>query len=159
MERKDEGLPMIFDAVVEYFDKDNWKYQQLPNQTILRMGYGGKNGNWTCYAQTREEEQQFIFYSVLPSNASEEKRSDIAEFITRANYNLVVGNFEMDYSDGEIRYKTSINLTNVEATYAIIRGLVVPNIFTTDRFFPGIMAVLYAGVSPEDAIIQIRNNS
>jgi len=148
---------MIFDAVVEYFEKDNWKYAQLPNQTILRMGFGGKNGNWTCYAQTREEEQQFIFYSVLPTNAAEEKRPDMAEFITRANYNLVVGNFEMDYADGEIRYKTSINLNSVEATHALIHGLVVPNIFTTDRFLPGIMAVLYAGVSPEDAVMQIRN--
>jgi hypothetical protein len=155
----EKGSAMIFDAVVEYFEKDNWKYAQLPNQTILRMGFGGKNGNWTCYAQTREEEQQFIFYSVLPSNAPEEKRHNIAEFTTRANYNLVVGNFEMDYSDGEIRYKTSMNLTNIEPTHAVIHGLVVPNIYTTDRFFPGIMAVLYAGVSPEDAVAQVRNSS
>ena len=150
---------MIFDAMLAYFDKDDWKYAQIPNQTILRMGFGGKNGNWTCYAQTREDEQQFILYSVMPSNVPEEKRQDIAEFTTRANYNLVVGNFEMDYSDGEIRYKTAINLTNIEPTHALFHGLVIPNVYTTDRFFPGIMAVLYAGVSPEDAVMQIRNSS
>lgn len=30
-----------------------------------------------------------------------------AEFLTRANYGLVFGNFEMDMHDGEIRYKPS----------------------------------------------------
>ena len=35
---------------------------------------------------------------------AEIKRQDIAEYLTRANYGMVMGNFEMDYSDGEIRY-------------------------------------------------------
>jgi hypothetical protein len=57
-----------------------------------------------------------------------------------------------------MRYKTSVNLSNVETTPAIIRGLVIPNTYTTDRFFPGIMSVLYAGISPEDAVAQSRNS-
>ena len=151
-------MPSIFDAVVEYFQSENWKFAQIPDQPILRMGFSGQNGNWTCYAQTREEEEQFIFYSVLPNNAPEAKRPAIAEFITRANYNLVVGNFEIDYGDGEIRYKTSTNLSNVELNRALLHGLVVPNIFTTERFFPGVMAVLYANATPEEAIFQVRSS-
>jgi hypothetical protein len=150
-------MPRIFEAVFEYFQSESWKFAQIPDQPILRMGFSGQNGNWTCYAQTREEEEQFIFYSVLPNNAPEAKRAAISEFITRANYNLVVGNFEMDFSDGEIRYKTSMNLSNVEVSHPLLHGVIVPNIFTTERFFPGVMAVLFANASPEDAIIQVRN--
>jgi hypothetical protein len=31
------------------------------------------------------------------------ERAPPAEFITRANYGLIIGNFELDFEDGEIR--------------------------------------------------------
>ena len=34
----------------------------------------------------------------------------IAEFLTRTNYSMIIGNFELDFADGEIRYKTSIDV-------------------------------------------------
>ena len=45
-------------------------------------------------------------YAICPLNADEDTRPVVAEYLTRANYGLNNGNFEMDYSDGEIRYKT-----------------------------------------------------
>jgi hypothetical protein len=39
-----------------------------------------------CYAKAKEEQQQFVFYSIAPINSPEEKRTAIAEFLTRANY-------------------------------------------------------------------------
>lgn len=150
-------MAKIFEKVTEFFQSEKWKFATVQDQPILRMGFSGQNGNWTCFAQAREEEQQFIFYSVLPNNALDAKRPAIAEFITRANYNLVVGNFELDYTDGEIRYKTSMNLANVEVTHPLLHGLIAPNIFTTDRFFPGVTAVLFANATPTEAIELVRN--
>jgi hypothetical protein len=50
------------------------------------MRFQGQNGQWTCFAQVREEQSQFVFYSVCPVNASEDKRLAVAEFLTRANW-------------------------------------------------------------------------
>jgi hypothetical protein len=155
-------MSTLFDTVQEYFQKNNWNPMPVQEgQPILRMGFAGRNGKWTCYAQVREDEaaqlQQFLFYSVLPANAPEDKRDVSAEFITRANYTLVIGGFEMDYTDGELRYKTSINLagTGLIATAGLIQALVVPNILTVDQFLPGLMSVLYGGASPADAVAKI----
>jgi len=152
----------LFEIVQDYFQKNNWKPIPVQEgQPILRMGFAGRNGQWTCYAQVREDEpsqlQQFLFYSVLPANAPEDKRDLTAEFITRANYTLVIGGFEMDYTDGELRYKTSINLagTGVTPTAGLIHALVVPNILTVDQFLPGLMTVLFGGASPAEAIAKI----
>ena len=80
---------------------------EMEEKSALRLGCTGENGEWTCYAQIREEPGRFIFYSVPAAKAPEARRAAVAEFITRVNYGMVLGNFEMDYSDGEIRYKTS----------------------------------------------------
>lgn len=47
-------------------------------------------------------------YHILPVKVPEKFRPQICEYITRANYGLTVGNFEMDLHDGELRYKMTL---------------------------------------------------
>jgi hypothetical protein len=146
----------ILDTVVQFFKEDNWKYRQLEGKSALRLGFQGDNGSWNCYAQAREEHQQFVFYSVLDTNVPQNKRAAVAEFLTRANYGLFIGNFEMDYSDGEVRYKTSITVKGDRLTTALVKNLIYINVIMMDKYFPGIMSVVYAGISPADAIAEVE---
>jgi hypothetical protein len=74
------------------------------------------------------------------------------EFITRANYGLVIGNFEMDAKDGEIRYHVSHLMEENILTDETIRRLFGTAMGTADRYFPALMRVLFAGETPEDAV-------
>ena len=134
----------IFNLLVEFFEEDQWDFQWVSGMAVLNMGFSGKNGKWMCYAQAREPEQQVVFYSVLPVNVPENRRQNVAEFITRANYGMVIGNFEMDYDDGEIRFKTSMDVEGFELLPPMIRQLVYANLVITDRYLPGIMRVMYS---------------
>ena len=98
-----------FATLGQFLKEDEWHPQQLEERYIYRMGFSGKNGNTTCYAQVRVDLDQFLFYVLAPVKAPEEARPAVAEFITRANYGMRIGNFEMDYSDGEVRYKSSLD--------------------------------------------------
>ena len=80
----------------------------------------------------------------------------MAEFITRANFGMIIGNFELDYSDGEIRYKTSVDVEEVEVTDPLVRHLIYANVLTMDKYFPGLMRVLYGGISPVEAIEEVE---
>ena len=146
----------IFDTMEAFFKEDEWPYTQIEGHPMLRMNFRGDNGRWFCIAQAREEQQEFIFYSVCEVNAPENKRAEMAEFITRANYGLYIGNFEMDYRDGEIRYKTSIDVEGDRLTPALIKSLVYANVALMDRYLPGIMSVIYADIAPQEAIQKIE---
>lgn len=146
----------VFEIIKIFFSEDNWPTTELEGKTILRTGFSGDNGQWTCYAQAREEQEQFVFYSVSPIKAPESQRDVVAEFITRANYGLLNGNFEMDYDDGEVRYKTFIDIEGGELTHAMIKTLVYGNVFMMDKYFPGFMKVIYGDVSPSLAIAEIE---
>jgi hypothetical protein len=146
----------ILDAAIAFFEQDDWKYTRLAHSPVLRLGFAGENGQWTCFAREREEQEQFIFSSQFPAHAPEHKRLAIAELITRINFGIVIGNFEMDFSDGEIRYKTSIDLEGCPALPELFKPLIYANVFTVDRYFPAFMSVLYAGVSPREALAAIR---
>ena len=146
----------LLETVIHFFTTDHWTFTKLQGQPVLQMGCQGENGSWICYAHARDTQQQFIFYSVYPTPAPEDKRSAIAEFLTRANYGMTIGNFELDFSDGEIRYKTSIDVEGDRLTPALIKRLVYTNVMMMDEYLPGIKAVIETGVSPEEAIRSIE---
>ncbi|MCP2730626.1 YbjN domain-containing protein [Limnofasciculus baicalensis] len=118
----------IFDAIVNFFTQDNWSFTQIKKQSTLRLAFKGKNGKCDCYAQVREEQKQFIFYSVCPERVPKTKRRTLGEFLLRINYSQIIGSFDLDFSDGEIRYKTSISVNNKSLTSDTIKDLVYTNV-------------------------------
>ena len=149
-------LNPIMDAVKAFFTADNWSFDEVEGRNIIRMQFAGENANWTCYAQVKEEQERLMFYSTLPTKAPEEKRFAIAEYITRANYGLLIGNFEMDFADGEIRFKTSVDMEDGALTHKFIQNLVYMNVLMMDKYLPGVMSVIYSDTSPANAIAQVE---
>lgn len=146
----------IFEQIANFFTADDWTYTKIKGEPTLHLAFQGKNGTWTCYAKAREEEQQVVFYSICPVTVPKTKRRALGEFIARANYGMIIGNFELDFTDGEIRYKTSIDVEGSTLTFALLKRLVYTNVMMMDEYLPGITAVIKGEASPEDAIAQIE---
>jgi hypothetical protein len=158
-ETETPNSPSIFDVLLNFFQRNNWSYSQHETEPILRMGYQGENGEWNCLARTKEKPSQFIFYSLCPVNVPQKKRLEIAEFLTKVNYGLIVGNFEMDFQDGEVRYKTyGISLENHPLNLELIGQLIFVNVMTMDQYLPGIMSVIYANMPIDQVIQQIETS-
>jgi hypothetical protein len=147
----------IFNAVVDYLTEDDWKYTVLDGESTLMLSFRGQSGSWQCFGRADEEKECFSFYSVLPPHAVEEKRPAVAEFINRANYGLIIGNFEMDYRDGQMRYKTSIDVEGGELTPKMIENIIYSNLMTMDDYFPGFMEVMYGDRDPAQVIEEIES--
>jgi hypothetical protein len=146
----------ILETVQRFFEQDAWPFTPLEDGLILKTGFNGDNGQFTCFAQEREKQQQFVFYAVGPVKVPEKDRLAVAEFLTRANYGLIIGNFELDFSDGEVRYKASLDVENAELSEALVKNLVYAAVLTMDRYITGIMRVMYGGATPVEAIQEIE---
>ncbi len=147
----------IFDAIVNFFTQDNWLFTQIKKQSALRLAFKGKNGKCDCYAQAREQQKQFVFYSVCPTQVPKPKRRAVGEFLSRVNYGQIIGNFEIDFNDGEIRYKTSISVNNNSLTSNTIKELVYTNVMMMEQYLPGIRLVISGDMSPEEALAETEN--
>lgn len=148
----------LFDTMIAFFEHDGWPFDRLEEMPAIRTGFSGENGKWLCFAHVREELEQFVFYSVLPVNVPPPRRAAVAEFITRANSGMIIGNFEMDYSDGEVRYKTSVDVEGSSLTLPLVRQLVYANVSTVDHYLPGLMSVIYTDIAPIEAIAKIEGD-
>ncbi len=147
--------PML-EKVVEFFQQENWDFLQIEGESSLALQFLGNNGSWLCLAKVREAQKQFIFYSICPVNAPEEKRLVVAEFLIRANYDLSIGKFELDFANGEILCKTSVDLEERQLDSPLLRRLIYINLALMDSYLLGIESVIYRDVAVVDAIIQIE---
>lgn len=145
---KQEVVGPIREAVMAYFASEDWPYELLAGMSVLRLEFKGGYGQWYCFAQMREAEGQFVFYSACPMVAPAGRRPAIAELLTRINFGLIMGNFEMDFNDGEIRFKTSIDVEGTVLSPELIRPIVNANVTMMDRYLPSIVKVLEGVTDP-----------
>ena len=140
--------------IKDFFDADQWAYQESDVDDGLMLNFGGKNGTWRCYARIREEAGQFIFYSFAPIEVPSELYLTMADFITRANFGMFIGNFEFNFATGTLQFRTSIDVEgeSQHLTQGILKHLVYQNVLTMDKYLPGIVAILDDGIEPAQAI-------
>ncbi|MEO1125071.1 MAG: YbjN domain-containing protein [Cyanobacteria bacterium J06639_16] len=153
-----EPPPPISEIVKQFFDEDDWAYVQLSDPSILQLAFQGSAGRWTCLAQCNNDAAQVVFYSLCPITVPEANYGAIAELLMRANDGLIIGNFELDFAQGEIRYKTSLDVEGDRLTPALMRCLVYANVQTLDTYLPSIMAVLEGQCSPTEAIARVEQS-
>jgi hypothetical protein len=147
----------LFESVEEFFTGEGWSTEQVDDGT-LRMSFRGDNATWTCFARVRAAQGQVTFYSVAPVTAPPAQRPAVAELVARANFGTVVGNLELDFADGEIRYRTSLDLgpEGLDGVpFARLFGrLVGANLRMMDRHLPALLDVI-GGRAPAEALADL----
>jgi hypothetical protein len=152
-----ERAPSLLEAVAAFLDAAGWEYEQDSSAPLLYLHFVGETGDWPCAAFVLEEQRRFAFFSRLPVTVPESVRPAMAEFITRANFGMAVGCFEMDFADGDLRFKTSLDTGGEPLTDALLEPLIWLNVATMERYLPGVLDVV-AGGEPVAALARVEES-
>jgi len=95
--------------------------------------------------------QRFVFYVNFGATAPAARRDEVARFITRANWGLTIGNFEMDYDDGQMRFKSSVDFGDVELSETLIRNAILAAMNAVEAYADALLEVALRGQSAEQA--------
>ena len=146
----------LLERAMAYFQQDDWDVHPI-SDTVIQTAFKGDNGEWDCLAVVLEQSDHFLFYSILPLKVTEDHTSQIALFLHRANHGLNIGNFEFDLSQGEIRFKTSVQADFEQFGHALFQSLVHHNVLVVDEYLPGIQSILTNTMTAEAAIMMIES--
>lgn len=120
----------IVDCLKQYFNDKQWHYthyrpktndSQKSHHLSLRMRH--KQINYGYLFRVQEKNKLLAIYGILPFLIPESHQSAAMLLITQINYDMLVGNLEMDVNDGEIRYKNAIDIEAVGIDNEIIEHL------------------------------------
>lgn len=146
----------IKNAIEDFFAKDEWTYDPIDENGVIRTGI-----QLQCKLRQADifiavEEDCFSVYTILPIGADEVSRPAVSEFITRANYGTLHGCFEMNFTDGEIGFHTTLYCGDAVPTYDQVETMICINFLTVDRYGDALIKVMYGLSSPEAAIQEMQ---
>jgi|SRR5262245_70192 len=123
--------------------------ESRPDQTIFRMVMEGPAPK--SVVRILIDKQRYIAHFHFERAAPPELRGKVAEYITRVNYGLITGNLEMSFDTGAIRYRTSIDFTNIELPVQMVRNAMLAAMENIERIAIPLWDVLDEDAAPEAA--------
>ena len=140
--------------VKKFLDDNDWHYDMhdLDKVMVFTGGVSGFKGLYNSFRflmLVGDDEVQN--YAMLPASAKD-KLPQMAEFITRANYGLKYGAFEMDYNDGKVRFHLTFPMTAIRADRLLLPTLLALPPKMLDQYAKGFTEVLMDLNTPEAAV-------
>lgn len=135
-------------------DSGGWNFDFDEEKGIFRFGVNVSKLKHVNYFVPVHRDS-YTVYAVSPIGADSDDKNAIREmavFLSRANYGLRIGNFELDCNDGEIRFKVFTSCDGIALSREIVKASIVIPAMMFERYSSGILSVILAGESAEDAI-------
>jgi hypothetical protein len=141
----------LFELLQRVLEREEEPLRADEDEGIIRGALTLRRATVPLFARVRETPFLALIYTILPVRCPEPKFPEMLELLTRANWGLPLGNFEMDLSDGEIRFKTSVDVEGVPldqpegapAAEMAITNTLMANKVAMDRYLPAILGLIY----------------
>lgn len=105
----------------------------------------------TGVAVVYTDEDRFVFYIEFNEPFPEERLAELAEFLTRANFGLTIGNFELDYDTARVRFKSSLDFHGIELAPELVRRAIAAAMDPVEVYGPALQLVAQGKRSALDA--------
>ncbi len=91
-----------------------------------------------------EQHERLVLYVLFRPKAKKEHRAELCEFVARANHGMGDGNFEMDVDEGSVRFRVSLDFTEVSLPALLVRNMIL-DAMNTIELYEGALARVIAG--------------
>lgn len=146
----------LFETVKRFFEQDGYEFRQLAGHQALEMGVSGDHGSFRLVCVVDPDRTILRFLTFVEGKVPTARRRDVMEYLTRANYGLLLGNFELDVNDGEVRFKCAIDVEGGEITHTQYQNMLFVSVSMVDRYFPGLQRVIQGSADPAAAIAEVE---
>lgn len=129
---REQNLPVV-EAALE---------PEAPNQFCMYLN--GKNGTFEGHALFLEEENLFVFYTLLGVQVPEEKREHLAVYLMKLNYRLKMGGIFIEDTTGELTARVSQYMAGADwEKQELMEQLISFCGRIADYYYPEIMKELF----------------
>lgn len=148
--------------VEEYLNSQEWHFDFDGERGNFKFGMNIDSKVKNVDMRILMGDDFFTVYGTVPMRADENDfltMRSLGEYFSRANYGLRTGNFEIDFNDGEMRYKASLFAPDQLPTLRMVERVVDMPFVMWRRYGNGMISVLYGGGEPAKEIEQAENPS
>lgn len=146
----------IVDRIELFLDTNEWKYTFDKDAGVFRLGIHIEG----CMLDSVSvllavKDTSICTYALFPINADfqdAEMMAKLSEFICLSNYNLKQGCLEIDYRDGELRYRCFIDCEGIIPSDEVIANSVYCSTAMLENFSYGLIGIVFRNMTAQEAV-------
>lgn len=150
-------MATAYEKLVRHFADRELRYSAHDERLTVTADFRGEVGSFRLMARIDEDDSLLQVFAYIPIRATPGSRAVIAEAVSRANFGMKVGKFELDMSDGELLYQAAQILVPGEDGETFLPDRVIGRLIGTalamvDKYTPAYLSIIYGNETPEDAV-------
>lgn len=152
-------MKKTMELIEKFFNNLVWKYTYDQEQSIINTGInmGNALGDIDIYIKLRKKSYSVIV--CLNNNVEKKYIQQVSEYLHRVNFGLNNGNFELDFEDGEIRYKTFVSFENIELSEDIIEDSILIPIAMFEKYGINLLRLMLQEADPKELADEADNQN
>ena len=146
-------------SVAVALDTIGYRYRYYDELNSFILEFGLKKSRLTeVQVVVNVREDSVGFHSVCMIKVPREQRERVAVYLTCCNFDLVYGNFEMNMSDGEVRFKNVLSYHECMPSRRAVEETLNLTVAMFDRYGDGLLSVIYANKDPKQAALEAERH-
>jgi hypothetical protein len=142
---------LLFEKLTQRLKEKEIKYTTHNDVISFKMGVDDAVGALSIFIYILDD--SYVTYTSLGNKVTEKNYPTVSEYLHRANYGLLAGNFEIDYDDGEVRFKILTECTNIAAlTNKMIDKSIILPCLMFKKYGNGILKLMIGVGNPKELI-------
>jgi hypothetical protein len=145
------------DTLRHVLDDLEWEPEQDETVSGFHIDFGPPHFPVaTAFAAVADETKEFVFYINFGVNVAPADRETLMHSITRVNWGLTIGNFELNLDDGHLRFKSSVAYGGAGLSESLICNVIERAMSAVEAYGAELMGAIGAW-SEEDGIVADNN--
>lgn len=129
-----ERMKMIYQQMVDSLEAQELKFHADEENLTIYSKMEGDDLPMSFLLTIDSDKEMIMFLSPFNFKMSEEKRVDCSIAINVANFHMALGCFDFNISDGEIRFRLSQSLHDVEVGPEFFIHILAVALSTVERY-------------------------
>ena len=138
---KEMEAKALYKTLCQTLDNMKWTYNKEEEKFIIRTSAVGDDLSMKLMIKIDADRQVMYLKSPMPFAIPESARDRIGKAVLIANYSMLNGSFEFDFSDGYLAFKMVIPYMESIISEAVCKYMIVLSCSMTDKFNDKFQAV------------------
>ncbi|MFN5911755.1 MAG: hypothetical protein ACK45H_10500 [Bacteroidota bacterium] len=151
------------DQIIRILNEEKMRYSihtENNDEVVINLGMALSEGNVDTFILAQTACHLIEIVTFAPLNIPENKRSEAARYCATISTHLSFGAFEMNHTTGQLRTKTYLLLPeSLTMSDVVFKRCFLGNLDIMDRYFSGMMQIVYGNISAQSAIEKIHNRT
>jgi len=145
----------LLGIVTTVLDERDWIWHRFDEDSIFSWVRTAK-ATYELFISADDPQHTLGIYLIFPTHAPKWRCAAVAELCARASWDMSLGTIEVDFADGDVRFRVGIDVADSTLSASMVHRAISTGTLALDRWHDALVKVMVAGEDPAAAFEAVQ---